>query len=406
MGVFDRISRPLSPDGFAERLIVDLAKAGDPRLAEYDSTGFLIRFRTEGRETGYASLRNLYDEYLTHAGRDRDQFFRTAVRSMLASHKAVPDDYEDARADILVSVRNRSYFSFFELQGQADNGNYQWPYQAIGEHLGVGIVYDLPEAMVMLQSVHLEDWGVSFYELLEDGLSNLGELAATFTTIDDHSYVSTTGDHYDISRILLPDLIQELEINGDPIILAPNRDRLLLTGSEDRRGIETVALVAERLLSHPRPMTGMAFRLCENEWQPWLPNQEHAAYAKLKTIAQRTAQTDYRDQCELLRNDLARRGSRLDVADYRVHGAGVKQPTISYSIWREGRDTLLPKTDRVCLLRHDEQTDHPLVESINVSWDDFYHVAGELLSDTDYYPSRTRTNDFPNSRQLAQLSRL
>ncbi len=212
-----------------------------------------------------------------------------------------------------------------------------WPYQPLAEHLGVGAVYDLPEAMVMLQASHLEEWNVTFYEAFEQGLNNLGEIDATFTTIDDHSYVSSTGDHYDLSRMLLPELIRELEVVGDPVVMLPNRDRLLVTGSEDRHGLEIIALLLEQLLTQPRPITGLAFRLSNDEWTCWLPSLDHPAYALLKTLGMQSQQQDYAEQRPLLQRWLNSTEPHVEAMEYRVHGSA--DQTTAHKFLRVARRT-------------------------------------------------------------------
>jgi hypothetical protein len=44
-------------------------------------------------------------------------------------------------------------------------------------------------------------------------------------------------DNYDPARLLLLDKIRQPKIKGDPVILIPNRDSLLLTGSKDPKGL-------------------------------------------------------------------------------------------------------------------------------------------------------------------------
>jgi hypothetical protein len=390
---------------FALQLIQRLQQAGDRRQPRFDPHNFRLTFVEAGGEVAYANLRNLYDEYLTYPSRDRERFLQFTTRSLLATHKPLPEDFADARSDIFLAVRQRGYYSLLELSMWAEADlDFSWPYQPLTEHLGVGLVYDLPEAMVMLQSSHLEDWGVTFYEAYEQGLINLTEIDATFTTIDDHSYASATGDHYDISRMLLPELIRELEVIGDPIVLLPNRDRLLITGSEDRRGLETVALLAQQLLTHPRPMTGLAFRLDHDEWRCWLPDPDHPAYALLKTLGMQSRQHDYAEQRELLQTWLSSREPHVEVSEYRMHGARAKQPPTSFCVWQEGQTLLLPKTDRVCFLRHDQSRDYPLVEGINVSWPRVQCRLAHMVREVPaLYPPRYRVERFPSDPQLALL---
>ena len=408
MGWFEFFTGSLSQEGFAQRVITDLRAAGDHRQATFEAADFRLAFHGDGQQIGCADLRNLYDEYVSAAVKDRDRFFRHAVRSLLAAHKPLPTDYEDARHDVLLTVRNRSYFSLPEIQDFITPGaQLLWPHQIVGEHLGVGLVYDLPEVMVMLQASHLDAWDLTFYEVYENALNNLHGIDAGFAAIDDHSYISTTEDHYDASRIVLSELIAELKVKGDPVVLLPNRDRLIITGTEDRQGLETSARVTQQLITQPRPVTGFAFRLLEHEWTPWLPDADHPAFRLLKSLAIGTRKEDYRQQRQLL-DDWVAAGAldRCDPVEFCVHASGTRQPPFSYCVWQEGRTSLLPKTDRICLLRSGQLTNHPLVEGVNVSWDRAKRIVGPLLVEYDqFYPVRYRTQGFPLPDQLVALGR-
>jgi hypothetical protein len=396
----------LTQESFALRLIERLQRAGDQRQLHFDRESFCLTFVDSDGEMAYSNLQNLYDECLTYPVRERERFFQFATRSLLAARKPLPDEFADARSDIFLAVRNRGYYSLTELNMWVDaNDEFSWPYQPLTDHLGVSLVYDLPEAMLMLQSVHLDRWGITFYEAYEQGLSNLMEIDATFTTIDDHSYVSATGDHYDVSRMLLPELIRELDVIGDPVVMLPNRDRLLITGSDDRQGLETVALLAQQLLTYPRAMTGLAFRLYQDEWRSWLPDEDHGAYAILKSLAIQSRQRDYADQRQLLQSWLADHEPQVEVSEFRTHGARAKQPPTSYCVWQQGGAQMLPETDRVCFLQQNQSRDHPLVEGINVSWSRVERSLGHMLREAPgLYPPRYRVERFPSDAQLAKLT--
>jgi hypothetical protein len=404
MVTFDSPSPRMSHDAFAQKLMQKLRDAGDQRQARYDKVEFRLLFYREGRSIGYANLRNLYQEYCSRSLVDRSHFFQHATRSLLASHKTLPVDFPDAKVDVLLSVRNRSYFSLIELQNQLNGkGELSWPYLPLAEHLGVGLVYDLPEAMLMLQQSHLDDWGVSFYEAYEAAYLNLSESEAAFATLEERTYMSTTGDNYDASRLLVPELIEALKVDGHPVVMIPNRDRLFVTGSEDTEGLATMVLLAEHALSQPRPMSGMALWWNGEEWSTWLPDPGHPTYANFRSAALTTTGMDYRDQLPLLQRLAEEREPHVQVAEFKLHYGAAEQPSFSYCVWREGQTCWLPKTDRVCLLRHDQESDHPLVEGVNVTWEALEAANGTLEPVADFYPPVYHATHFPELRSMRSL---
>src|SRR5436853_346163 len=46
-------------------------------------------------------------------------------------------------------------------------------------------------------------------------------------------YISATGDNYDASRLMMLDLVRKMPVRGDYIAMVPNRDTLVITGSDD-----------------------------------------------------------------------------------------------------------------------------------------------------------------------------
>ena len=59
----------------------------------------------------------------------------------------MPEDFEDVKPDLLPVVRSRAHFELNSLGGEVERGTpLSLPFQVLGEHFGIGIVYDLPEA--------------------------------------------------------------------------------------------------------------------------------------------------------------------------------------------------------------------------------------------------------------------
>lgn len=99
------------------------------------------------------------------------------VRAWFVSEKNIPEEYEDVRPDLLPAVRGRAYYDVTRLRLQlAGNTTAEWPYQPLGEHLSVGLVYDMHEAMLTIRQEGLDNWGVTFYEAMEAARENLAQL--------------------------------------------------------------------------------------------------------------------------------------------------------------------------------------------------------------------------------------
>ena len=69
----------------------------------------------------------------------------------------------------------------------------------------------------------------------------------------------------------------------------------------------------------------------------------------------------------------------------------------SYSVWSEGVDSALPRTDKLMLYRPE------IEQHMTVLWSRAAPIVGDLLLPIDIYPARFRAREFPSERQLREL---
>jgi hypothetical protein len=71
---------------------------------------------------------------------------------------------------------------------------------------------------------------------------------------------------------------------------------------------------------------------------------------------------------------------------------------VSYCVWGEGPDTLLPEAEKVVLMR--AGADGPAALG---DWGPVREVTGVLMEPTEHYPSRHRVRGFPDAAALAAI---
>ena len=398
MGILDRFFEP-TPDRFAAKLQKAVKQAGDTRRAVYDKENFQIQFFDEaGKESGHANLSNLFREYCETPRATRNKFMRQIVVTLLRPlTMEIPDEFEDARPDVLPVVRTRTRIDLVQLQSQvAGRDTATFPEQLIGDHYSLSLVYDLPESTVSLSQDNLDTWGISFYEALEVSLENLAAREFAFGQLGDSLYIAATGDTYDASRLMLLEFIRSLEVAGETVAMIPNRNQLLITGSEDETGLQIMAELADKALDEARPMYGLALRLTDDEWVSWMPSEDHPLYEQFRRLEVKSLYGDYADQKELLDALHERNGTDLFVATY----SAVEKESgevVSYAVWGEGIDTLLPKTHKLVLMGEDQQ-----IRTV-AGWDRIQEVLGYLFEGTELFPQRYRVMGFPTNEELARL---
>jgi uncharacterized protein YtpQ (UPF0354 family) len=384
-------------DVFAKFVIDRLREVGVTNPIDYDAEQFQLQ--VEGEKGSVLFLNNAYREYCSLPVEHRSQAVRRFVRGWLQANKPAPEDYEDILPDILPAVRSRSFFEAARLRmllGGADDT--YLPYQTLGDDLGLGLVYDMPDSMKPISNRELENWGVTFYEVLEAARDNLRHVQPQIIGPQEGpgTYVFTTNDGYDSSRLVLLDLVRQFEVDGDYIAMAPGREMLIVTGSEDNAGLEAMIALAKKAFDQPRTVSGAALRLEGDEWNRWMPEADHPHYEELHGLWLRSQGQDYAEQKELLDKLHESRGEDVFVASFSVAQHKETGERINFCVWADGAVTLLPRTEQVVLGALGQA---PVV----AAWDKVTAAIGELMTPLDMYPERYRVVEFPSAEQLAAL---
>jgi len=402
MGFFDNLfgGKP-SKDKFASIMTNALRQAGETQKLIYDPKDF--RLVVEGGNQNFFNLHNVYNEYCSAPIENRKDALQRFVRSWFSYRKEVPPDFADAQPDVLPGIRSRSYYEFARLQLAAQGStDFNWPLQFLAEHLAVSLIYDLPESMMQVQQQSLNHWGVTFEQALEAAKQNLRSMSERrFEMLEQGVWASPYRDNYDTARMLLLDLIRAHPVQGDPVAMIPNRDTLLLTGSEDTTGLENLLKLAEEGLGQPRPITGIPFRLDGDTWQPFMPGSEHPLYQKFKLMWVKSMGMEYGDQQELLKSLYEKTGQDIFVASYSAMQKTDTGEIASYSVWSEGVDVLLPQTDLIHFFVCPDGDEGHIAGT--ASWEKVRQIAGELMEPQGMYPVRFRVRQFPSHEQLRRL---
>lgn len=403
VGFFKKLFGQSESDQFADRFLQGLRQAGSQREFEYDKENF--RFVSSGEE-GYINLDNYYREYCELPKSERDQFLVSCISSVIESESALPEKFSDARSQLRVKIWRRD--SIEELRRQTrEEGEISIGIQfhEIGSHLYASVAYDTPNSVLSVNEETLEDWGVDFREALNVGIMNLSK--ENFSVVDTNSgpsgaglHVISTGDSYDASRILLLDFIRQLSFTGQIIALAPNRDCLLLTGSDDLEGLEAMLEITFNTEDHPRPVSSLPLRLEGDHWVDWMPERSHPLFQRFNLLKLRYLVSEYNDQKERLDLEYEQQESSVFVATFSVIET-VTDEIFSYSLWAKDSETLLPETNLIMFYIDGQE----VVASCD--WQRAMDLVGYLMVREDgMYPPRYRVVGFPTDEQLQEIGKL
>ena len=381
---------------FGDRLVRALRKAAPTDGFRHEAVDHLIIRIRDDKEDGITNLGNVYQTHLTIPRRHRAEHLRHCVRVALSSDRKLPSEFDQARPNLRSRLWTRAGFEQMRLKNlysEGDTGGLDLPSQPVGEHLLACLAYDWPESVQTINDDNLREWGVTNYEALEAALENLeGSIIAT-SKIGDRLYSFITGDTYDAARLMLVERIKDFELDGAPVAMVPNRESIYITGSDDDVGLEILASLAVKGLGEPYPLSGVPMILQDGEWVDWMPPPSCPSYAKFHELALSFVGSLNDEQKQLLDAAHQRAGIDIFVADLMVR----KRPDgslVSYCVWGEGVDYLLPVPEKVVLVR-----EQPGIVAVG-EWETVFDIVGHLMELTDHYPRRYRVRDFPDQASL------
>jgi len=385
------------------REAIALLRANGAQSAEFDPAMNEVRGERDGM-TYNIYLGNLFHEYTRVPRAERPAVLRKFVLGNAIEAAEMPDTYDAAKPRLLPIVRTAAdeamgLLSAQRLSTTPDDSPARLASRPPAGPFIVGLAFDTPNAIRRIDARQLEAWQVDFERVLDDALQNLRGLPehGGWQQIAAGVWRGAWGDSYEPSRILLPDLIRRLDV-ADPVALMPVRNALLVCSARNEAGLAVMAALAKAAIeSEPRWLSLTPLALVGERWEVFTPPPSCArAYAEL---ALHDLAQAYAGQKNLLDDLHQRRGTDIFVAS--ATGVEKDGQLMTYSVWTEGVDTLLPRTDLVVLSR---LKDGQLAQTIFVPWDAAVAALSALMEPTDHVPARFRARQFPDAQQWSALA--
>jgi len=340
------------------------------------------------------NLANLYKQYRDAARADRPRVLEMCMA--ILRDTSLPQRFEEVRAKLLPAVRARSYAESVRLSARlAGTALPGTSVAALGDDVVTVIAVDDADSMSIVTAAQLDAWGVSFDEALDAALDNLRAIpGGGFARGPDGVMIGDWNDAYDSSRLLLPDLVHRAGI-GDPVAMIPTRDGILLAPAGDRRALlAMLALASTASQEQGRTVSAAMYHFRNSSAEPYVPDDEEVARG-LAQLRQRYLADDYADQKTLLDDLHDKHDIDLFVASFVLVQDNHARQEFSLCTWSEGVDALLPKSDRIALVRFNEQGEAQRAGMYD--WDTVSAVAGHLMTpEPDTYPIRYRVRQFPD----------
>ncbi|WP_025135966.1 hypothetical protein [Achromobacter sp. DH1f] len=394
--------RQPTQDQFAKLFIDAARRHGCPDDIGYRTDKFQLLFE----DGTHFELLNAYRDYCNADRAQKPALLRIHIKALASARQSAPAQ-ADGRSQLRPVIRCRSAIESARMQlilSHGSDADFHPVFKPFDEDFVVMLALEQPESITTLFQGVPQDWGFTFEESLAISIDNLRHSPPDFTPLSPGVYGGAWKDSYHTSRALLPDLLKRAQIRGQPIFMVPVRETLLITGDADIEGLTNIVLLSHIALEHGTALSPHMYRYCDAKVERYLPENDETA-SLLATLARRMAKEEYDTQKEAL--DRIHTAQNLDifVADYLFRGANNPSGgSLSLTSWTRGADCLLPKTDRLALVRPGA-TD-TMGEVRVVDWAQASTLLGPMLERQDTYPVRYRTRGFPSDSQLAQLTNL
>ncbi len=388
------------PDQFSRSVMEALKASGYTDPVQYDKAGFRLVLP----ERGLVNLGKAYQEYAAAPAGARARVVRNCARFILSSVKDEELGWSAARPKLLPTVRGRSYYEAVRLSVQLQGlppDSLPKP-RLLTQQLAYDLVMDFDDRVQTVGPADLQRWGVSFEDAMKPAMENLRRRSnPELIPCGNGLYRSPWQDSHDPARLLLPEVIRRVRVNGDPVAAVPNGGTLLVTGSNNQRGLEQMAREIGNALQKPRAMSGMALRWKDGRWSTFLPPADSPAFAPMKRAALISLAQDYAGQQGILRQVFEARQQETWVATFNL----IEHPErgfLSYAVWTYGcKEMLLPWADEVCFVQVDAAGQSTVLG--RVPWEQVKTTVPDLIEETDHYPDRFLVRGFPNTAPLAAM---
>lgn len=346
----------------------------------YAPERFAIGYRrTAGDQPGWAHLGNLFAECADVGDDERDTRIAWYVDAVIDPAE-IPADW--ARAGPLL----RPVLAGVTFGRSADGGSALLRRSAL-RCLDELVVVDLPTKVGYVSAGQAADWGVPVADVFAAARANLRpELpdGAGEGTPGPLRFVDG-GDAYWVPRLLLDGWLAGLAgaVGGRPVAFAPARDTLLVVA--DSPGLPSLMEIVEAEYREAvRPVSPVPYTVDDRgRTVPYPAPPGHPMHRAVRRAERVLAGAQYDGQAEALRDALP----AAVVASYLMAERDDGAP-FSLCTWGEDLTTLLPATDRVCLV------DRSSRQSWLVTWSDLATTV-DLTPIPGLVPPRYRVDRWP-----------
>ncbi len=392
-------------DKFAHKLIAAMQRNGAIPAEEsvaYEPEQFRVRIGA----SRLLNFTNFYADYERAGFFSRGKVLRNIATQLgaVATIAEMPKAFADAAAGVLPRLRDRSYWDINRRRITSAFSDAK-PLPPAARYLRVmydvfdaELVYDLPQAVITVSADHLEGWGKTLDEVWPVAIENLRKISdKPFGRSERGLYLSKWQDSHDASRLLLPEVVRKLSVQGHYLAMAPNRDLLMVADSNDDSALLEMAVRTRAMMDDSRFLSATLLRLVGDTWQPHTFAASHPLRETFERLVRLHDARGYNEQKEGLQTEVGEDAFVASLSAF-VRNGDSDDDFRTYATWTKTVVTLLPKCDFVVFIDLDGAR-----APMRVAWADAHAVVGAVMKPYGCYPERYRVDEFPSDAQLAEL---
>lgn len=366
-----------SREAFVADALAAARRAGFEAPA-YDSDGFAV---VSGSQR--LGLENVYRSFCALPPADRAAFLVENFRNLLG--EPPPETLGAVREMLVPMIRARAE----QLLLKSAPEPVALVERPFSEDLVVALVIDRPTMITRVRRPDLERWNVDEETAFAAALHNLRLRSAdSWQRVGRAVYRAAWNDAFDVTRIVFPDLVRRLPLEGEPVVMTPNRDCLLVSSAREPDELETMAELAMRSYDeNPYPLSMQPLVLRDDRWEPFELGGAASREIRRRLVERRAE--DYETQANAYGDRFGASFARL-----MLDGRPGADEFRTLATWTPGSTALVPAADLLGVSREGG--------ALYVSWDDALGILG-VGPESELWPPRYRLTGVPTEDQMAAL---
>ena len=393
--------QPIDRQKFAHLMVEKLKTYPQVTDVIYNQADFSVETILKGNGNGSISfLENAYRQYCGAPVSVRSSVIEQWANSLF--HVFVdfdPRNFDESKTRLMPVIRSGAYCAIqnaearFAAPGSKD---------AEAEHCAMGnllqsdatvfLCLDLPLGIMSVSEQDIAQWGVDRSDLYKIALENLKQKSTnhSFIKIAPGVFKATFNDCYDSSRILLPEVFKGLKVNGDPVVMIPCRDTLLVAGANDQRGLTTMMKIAAKQIDDGNyTITAYAYRYRNGQPEAYFGQ---TLPPSLRRLMFNLVGEAYQRQGEILRKHMPNVFIGSLLVKHQDDGS-----IFMMAAWAPHNDSALCEAHYINLVNEADRA------FLLVPWAVAEKHFGELLTPMNLLPRRYLTKGYPSVEVMRSL---